>query len=111
VAQDRPTISTHILDTGSGAPRVGATVRLWRLVPGGQPAVLACEAVTDADGRVADLLAGAPLEAGAYGLEFVVDGGGFFASMSVELRIDDAARGYHVPLLVAPYGLTTYRGS
>jgi 5-hydroxyisourate hydrolase len=108
---DQPTISTHILDTGAGVPRAGTTVRLWRLGPGDTPASLAGEGVTDADGRIRDLLGGAILEAGAYALEFALGEGGFFEALTIEIRITDASRGYHVPLLVAPFGLSTYRGS
>jgi 5-hydroxyisourate hydrolase len=111
VTSDRPTISTHILDTGTGAPRAGATVRLWRLSLSDEPATLVVEAQTDDDGRVGDLLGPVALEASAYALEFVLGDEGFFASMTVELRVTDASRSYHVPLLVAPFGLSTYRGS
>jgi 5-hydroxyisourate hydrolase len=103
----RPTISTHVLDTGTGQPAVGITVRLWR---GGNDATLITDAVTDEDGRVRDLLDGNPLQAGAYRLEFAL-GVGFFRALSVALDIDDASRSYHVPLLRSPFGLTTYRGS
>lgn len=111
MTSDRPTISTHILDTGTGTPRAGATVRLWRLALSDGPATLVVEATTDDDGRVGDLLGPVTLEAGAYALEFVLGDGGFFSSMTVELRVTDPSRSYHVPLLVAPFGLSTYRGS
>jgi hydroxyisourate hydrolase len=106
----RPTISTHVLDTGSGQPRAGATVRLWRLAANDGPATLVVEAETDGDGRVRDLLGPTALEAASYALEFEL-AGDFFSSLTVELRVADPTRSYHVPLLVAPYGLTTYRGS
>lgn len=139
--EPRPTISTHVLDTGRGAPAAGVRVHLWRRPANGGPTErLAGEATTDADGRVRDLLAGEPLEAGEYRLEFEFDapssaagspgaaagspgaatgtpgaamsaGGGFFTGLSVGLRIDDPTRSYHVPLLRAPFGLSTYRGS
>ncbi len=111
MASDRPTLSTHILDTGSGTPRGGATVRLWRLGLDDDPATLVLEAVTDGDGRVRDLLGPAALETGAYALEFDLGADGFFTSLTVEVQIPDASRSYHVPLLVAPFGLSTYRGS
>ena len=111
MATDRPTISTHILDTGSGAPRAGATVRLWRLGLSEGPATLVVEGVTDEDGRIRDLLGPTALEASAYALEFVLGEEGFFTSLTVEVRVTDPTRSYHVPLLVAPYGLSTYRGS
>jgi 5-hydroxyisourate hydrolase len=110
VTEGRPTISTHVLDTGSGEPAAGVPVRLWRSGPDGDEAVVG-EAITDADGRIRDLLAGAPLVAGAYRLEFGLDEGGFFTGLSVDVRIDDPSRSYHVPLLRAPFGLSTYRGS
>ena len=108
--EDRPTISTHVLDTGTGAPAPGVVVRLWREGVDGR-STLVGESVTDADGRAADLLSGATLEPGGYRLEFLLGEDRFFAGMTVGLRIDDATRRYHVPLLLAPYGLTTYRGS
>jgi 5-hydroxyisourate hydrolase len=111
VASDRPTISTHILDTGSGAPRAGAIVRLWKLGPAEAPAILVVEAVTDDDGRARDLLGPSALEASAYALEFDLGDDGFFTSLTVALRVTDPTRSYHVPLLAAPYGLSTYRGS
>jgi 5-hydroxyisourate hydrolase len=114
VTETRPTISTHVLDTGSGQPGVGVPVRLWRLGAGGDAdaeAGIVGEAVTDADGRVYDLLAGGRLETGAYRLEFGLDSGGFFTGLSVDLRVEDASRSYHIPLLRAPFGLSTYRGS
>jgi 5-hydroxyisourate hydrolase len=110
VAHDRPTISTHVLDTGRGLPAAGVRVRLWRVGDGGQ-ATMVGESVTDADGRVPDLLAGLDLEPGGYRLEFLLGEERFFGGLSVGVRIDDATRGYHIPLLLAPYGLTTYRGS
>jgi 5-hydroxyisourate hydrolase len=110
VAMERPTISTHVLDTGTGLPRAGTTVRLWRLPANQGAATLVVEAVTDVDGRVRDLLGPTPLEAAAYALEFDLRGD-FFSSLTVEIRVADVARSYHVPVLVAPYGLTTYRGS
>lgn len=109
MTEARPTISTHVLDTGAGSPAAGVPVRLWRVSSGGDEVVGA--AVTDADGRVRDLLGGAPLVAGAYRLEFGLDDGGFFTGLSLDLRIEDPTRSYHVPLLRAPFGLSTYRGS
>lgn len=110
MTETRPTISTHVLDTGTGVTAAGIPVRLLRWAPDGSETVVG-EAITDADGRVRDLLGGAPLVAGAYRLEFGLDDGGFFTGLSVDLRIEDPARSYHVPLLRAPFGLSTYRGS
>jgi 5-hydroxyisourate hydrolase len=110
VAQDRPTISTHVLDTAAGTPRAGVHVRLRRPADDGSAPIVG-EGVTDEDGRIRDLLGGGTLETGHYRLEFALDPGGFFAGVALDLRVDDAGRGHHVPLLLAPFGLTTYRGS
>jgi 5-hydroxyisourate hydrolase len=114
--QPAPTISTHVLDTERGAPAVGIAVTLYRLADDGRPLRLT-QALTDADGRVRDLLE-RPLVVGQYRLEFdlaanpeAVRTDGLFRRISLDLQVDDTARGYHVPLLLAPFALTTYRGS
>jgi 5-hydroxyisourate hydrolase len=106
-----PTISTHVLDTERGVPAQGVHVTLYRLDVAEKP-VRMTQALTDADGRVRDLLE-RPLVAGDYRLEFDVahEDATFFTRMSVDLRITDAGRSYHVPLLLAPFSMTTYRGS
>ena len=106
-----PTISTHVLDTERGVPAQGVRVSLYRLDVANGP-IRMTQALTDADGRVRDLLE-RPLVAGDYRLEFDVahEDASFFTRMSVDLRITDAGRSYHVPLLLAPYAMTTYRGS
>ena len=114
MADSRPTISTHVLDLGSGEPAVGVPVALFRLQDDGQPRLVA-EAETDDDGRVRSLLDG-ELNAGSYQLVFDVaaylqDDTEFFENMAVGFRIDDVERSYHVPLLLSPFGLSTYRGS
>jgi len=107
----RPTISTHVLDTERGMPAQGVRVALYRLDVAEKP-VRMTQALTDADGRIADLLE-RPLAAGDYRLEFDVahEEVTFFTRMSVELRVRDVTRSYHVPLLLSTYSLTTYRGS
>jgi len=124
----RPTISTHVLDTGSGRPASAVHVTLYKLGEDDRPIRLT-QALTDADGRIADLL-DRPLSPGVYRIEFSVgrpggpgskrevEGGRaaptlspFFERLAVDLRVDDISRGYHVPLLLSPYSLTTYRGS
>jgi 5-hydroxyisourate hydrolase len=110
VPDTRPTISTHVLDTAAGTPAVGVRVRLWRVAQD-EGERLVGEAATDVDGRVRDLLGGAELLAGGYRLEFDLDDGGFFTGLSIGLRIEDTSRSHHVPLLRAPFGLSTYRGS
>jgi 5-hydroxyisourate hydrolase len=109
--QPRPTISTHVLDTEKGAPAQGVHVTIYRLDVGEKP-IRMTQALTDADGRIRDLLE-RPLAAGDYRLEFDVahESGSFFTRMSIDLRITDTKRSYHVPLLLAPFSMTTYRGS
>jgi 5-hydroxyisourate hydrolase len=112
--QTRPTISTHVLDTELGAPAAGVRVTLYRLDLGAAP-IRMTQALTDADGRVRDLLE-RPLAAGDYRLEFELGGPDeaeppFFRRLAVDVSILDVTRSYHVPLLLAPYSMTTYRGS
>ena len=114
VPSARPTISTHVLDTDRGMPAEGVRVALYRLDVGAAP-IRMTQALTDSDGRVRDLLE-RPLTAGEYRLEFDLVGGEededpFFTRLTVDLSITDVGRSYHVPLLVAPYSMTTYRGS
>lgn len=109
MSPDRPTISTHVLDTAAGRPAAGIRVRCWRL--DGETATSVGEGVTDADGRIADLLDGGELRPGRYRIAFQLGEGRFFETASLDVRIDDAGRSHHVPLLLAPYGLTSYRGS
>jgi 5-hydroxyisourate hydrolase len=108
----RPTISTHVLDTERGVPASGVRVTLFRLGVSADGPIRMTQALTDGDGRVRDLLE-RPLQVGDYRLEFEVgeEAGAFFTRMAVDLRIDDPERSYHVPLLLAPFSMTTYRGS
>jgi 5-hydroxyisourate hydrolase len=107
------TISTHVLDTALGKPAQGVRITLKRddsLIGSG---------VTDEDGRVRDLLqSGSTLAEGEYKLTFAV--GDYFNSSKratfynhivVEFQIPAGTAHYHIPLLVSPYGYSTYRGS
>jgi 5-hydroxyisourate hydrolase len=109
--QSRPTISTHVLDTELGAPAAGIRVTLYRLDVGAAP-IRMTQVLTDTDGRVRDLLE-RPLVAGEYRLEFELgrEDDSFFRRLAVDVSIVDVGRNYHVPLLLAPYSMTTYRGS
>lgn len=110
----RGTASTHVLDAVTGSPASGVRVVLARVDDGG--ATTLHEAITDADGRVADL-APAGLAPGVHRLVF--DTGAWFATTGVtgfypEVVITftaDAGRHHHVPLLLSPYAYSTYRGS
>ena len=104
---ERPTISTHVLDTESGTPAHGVDVALYRMDEQGEARVGG--GVTDTDGRIRRLL-DTDLTAGTYRLDFHVDGR-FFLEASVTFLVADAGRSYHVPLLMSPFSLSTYRGS
>lgn len=109
-------ITTHVLDTARGAPAAGVAVVLERA--GGGAVTEIARGVTDDDGRIGDLLEPGRLEPGEYRLSFAV--GEYFAShgvesfyprASVEFLVKDPTAHYHVPLLLSPYGYSTYRGS
>lgn len=115
MAGTRQTISTHVLDLATGDPATGVGVALFRLADDGHPELVS-ELRTDADGRIRDLLGGEPLVEGDYQLAFDVgeyagDPDAFFQSAAYALRVTDTDRSYHVPLLLSPYGMSTYRGS
>ena len=113
-------ISTHVLDTARGQPATGVTVILERLAIDGSASTRELSrAKTDANGRVAELLpTGRELGAGRYRLTF--DTGSYFASLNIEpfypavvvtFIVRDLEQHYHVPLLISPFGYSTYRGS
>ena len=111
-------ITTHILDVSRGKPAAGVHVALARRDDEKQFADLA-HGVTDTDGRLRDLLKDAEaLRPGVYRLTF--DTGAYYAQSGVEgfypevaivFEIREAAEHYHVPLLLSPFGYSTYRGS
>ncbi|GJD50198.1 5-hydroxyisourate hydrolase [Methylobacterium crusticola] len=112
-------LTTHVLDTAHGRPATGVTVRLARLSGGAREEL--AQAVTNADGRCdAPLLAGEAMRPGTYELVFAV--GAYFAGAAAErpgyldevpvrFTIEPGLGHYHVPLLIAPYAYSTYRGS
>ena len=112
-------VTTHVLDTSNGRPAEGVPVVLERADPNGAAWEVVGRGVTDADGRQADLAPdGRRLAAGRYRLTF--DTGAyftrtgrraFFPEVAVVFAIDEGAEHEHVPLLLAPYGYSTYRGS
>jgi 5-hydroxyisourate hydrolase len=104
---DRPQISTHVLDTHEGTPAQGVVVDLYRQL--GEIEARVGGGTTDADGRIREML-DEGLEPGTYRLAFELYGP-FFRQASVTFVVDDTSRSYHVPLLLAPYSLSTYRGS
>jgi len=98
-------VTTHVLDTAAGAPGAGLTVTLLGRGPDGTWVTLG-SGVTDADGR----LAGLPeTENGLHRLQFETRSA-FFPEVTVTFAVS-GERHLHVPLLLSPYGYTTYRGS
>lgn len=110
-------ITTHVLDTSLGKPAEGVAVKLFRLGADGAAQPVG-EATTNGDGRAATLLEPGRLEPGVYRLVF--DPAAYFAasgretfyqSIEIAFRVADASQHYHVPLLLSPFGYSTYRGS
>jgi 5-hydroxyisourate hydrolase len=97
-------VSTHVLDVTSGAPAAGIEVRLESAGAGGAEI---SRAQTGTDGRA--VLSESALPAGVYRLVFDT-GGAFFPEVSVTF-VAAAGERYHIPLLLSPFGYTTYRGS
>lgn len=109
-------ISTHILDITRGKPAQGVPVTLEK--KNGDAYAKLKSGTTDADGRIKDLVADGDLTEGTYRITF--DTGaywtatgvkGFYPEASVVFVIEDASAHYHVPLLLSPFGYSTYRGS
>ena len=109
-------ITSHVLDTSLGKPAAGITIQLesensdavWQTLN---------EAVTDSDGRVANL-APDSLAAGDYRISFLVNDyfqqqkiKSFYPVVRIEFKVEDPMQHYHVPLLLNPFGYSTYRGS
>jgi 5-hydroxyisourate hydrolase len=115
-------VSTHVLDMALGVPAAGVGVVLQQADADGYREI--GQAVTDGDGRAADLGPGR-IRAGTYRLVF--DTGGYFAGQAsagvgpgrrcyfpevvVTFQVDDSSSHHHTPLLLSPFGYTTYRGS
>jgi 5-hydroxyisourate hydrolase len=116
-------ITTHVLDTAAGRPARGVPVELeraasesvfggvteWQMIGGG---------ATDADGRCKELTKPGPVEPGTYRIRFQtgvyfdsIKTAGFFPVVEIQFTVVDGAAHYHVPLLLSPYGYSTYRGS
>jgi len=110
-------LTTHVLDTASGRPAAGMRIDLFRL---GDDEQRIASATTNPDGRIDEpLLEGPTLNSGVYELRF--HAGAYLRAQDIEpsfldvipIRFTITAGGehYHVPLLLSPFGYTTYRGS
>lgn len=121
-------LTTHVLDLSLGLPAAGITVRLRRFDGADRAGAVLAEALTEEGGRpAAPLLEGEALKVGLYELEFEAgnyfrgraeEGGStdadnplLFETVPVRFRIRSIDEHYHVPLLIAPGGYSTYRGS
>jgi len=110
-------ITTHVLDTSRGRPAEGVPVTLEVEVVGGWE--LIGKGTTNADGRISELVSTEiSLAAGVYRLIFDTTKyfasrqvQGFYPQVTIVFRIEDPAQHHHVPLLLSPFGYSTYRGS
>jgi len=109
-------ISTHVLDTALGRPAAGVPVVLERA--DGQHWLTCASTVTDPDGRCPNLLPLAHVTAGRFRLTFAT--AAYFAQLrqptlypevSITFNVAADRSSYHIPLLLSPFGYTTYRGS
>ena len=110
-------ITTHILDTARGCPAEGVAITLYQQSGDGWTAL--AQGITNSDGRVADLLEqGVQLAEDTYRMHFAVSGyfrnrghKHFYPYVDVVFNVDADGQHYHIPLLLSPYGYSTYRGS
>lgn len=109
-------ITTHVLDTAAGRPGRAIAIELERADAGAWHPV--ASGTTDDDGRLRTLTPPGPLATGIYRLRFhtgpylaATSQPGFFPVVEIQFTVADADQHYHVPLLLSPYGYSTYRGS
>jgi 5-hydroxyisourate hydrolase len=114
-------VTTHVLDAGRGCPAAGMTIKLFRIE--GDARRLVRSVVTNADGRTdAPVIPKGELEPGTWELLFhagayldaaglAADSPRFLDLIPIRFGIADPGEHYHVPLLLAPYSYSTYRGS
>lgn len=110
-------ITTHILDTALGSPAAGVTITLYRR--DGDSWAKIGSGHTNNDGRIPDLCPqGEELPAGTYRMHFAT--GAYFDAINcpvfypwaeVVFHVDAGGQHYHIPLLLSPFGYSTYRGS
>jgi 5-hydroxyisourate hydrolase len=109
-------LTTHVLDTAEGRPARGLAVRLEVQEPSGWRAL--ADKVTDTDGRVTDLLPAGALVSGSYRLCFETGAWlracgrpVFYPRVEVTFEVTSPTEHHHIPLLLSPFGYSTYRGS
>lgn len=109
-------ITTHILDLSTGAPASGVSVTLFQ--GSGEGRVPVASGKTDSDGRVSDWLEDGVLPEGIYSIAFesgeyfqVQGVESFYPQVEIAFQVAPGGQHYHVPLLLSPWGYSTYRGS
>jgi len=109
-------ITSHVLDTSLGKPAAAVSVSLAFLEDGSFVELGRGE--TDRDGRVKQLLGTRELTVGLYRLRFETGAhyrtagrDSFFERVELQFHVTDPSQHYHVPLLLSPFGYSTYRGS
>lgn len=115
---NRPPITTHVLDTSSGKPAAGVSVRLYIQEATDRWSILAT-GITNDDGRIGNLLpVDHVLKAGVYRMRFMTGDyfdhhqvSGFYPYADIVFTVREAGEHFHIPLLLSPYGYSTYRGS
>ena len=121
MSQTQGYLTTHVLDTARGIPAQGIAITLFRITDGGREQI--ATTVTNADGRTdAPILPVDAFATGTYGLVFACgeylratgqagDDPLFLDQIPLRFGMSDPDAHYHVPLLLSPYGYSTYRGS
>lgn len=109
-------ITTHVLDTARGLPAEGVPLQLYQQTDDGW--LKLAEGTTNSDGRVGKLLGEEALPAGIYRMHFDTAAyfshlgtDGFYPWVDVVFTLQAGGQHYHIPLLLAPFGYSTYRGS
>ncbi|MAZ89930.1 MAG: hydroxyisourate hydrolase [Cellvibrionaceae bacterium] len=109
-------ITTHVLDTARGLPAKGIHITLGQQVD--EQWITLGSGTTNEDGRLPNLCPEITLPAGTYRMHFetaaylkIHNGEVFYPYADVTFRIGDDGQHYHIPLLLSPYGYSTYRGS
>lgn len=111
-------ITTHVLDTALGRPAAGVPIMLEARAPNGAWDLVG-RGETDADGRLRELTKDHAMRGGDYRITFdtktyFAKGGVtafFYPQVAIEFVVADPAQHFHVPLLISPFGFSTYRGS
>jgi len=109
-------ITTHVLDTSIGRPAKGVEVHLYFL--DGEQSVEIARGATNDDGRITDLIEPGTLRRGDYRISFAVapyfaqqSRAAFYPRVDIQFTVAEPSEHYHVPLLLNPFGYSTYRGS